>query len=64
MDVMRTNEELIQLYKEGLIGPNVIRNREIIDKVNGMPGKLSGRVRHVAALMGLNIRTIYRILKI
>ena len=63
MDVIRSNKELIQLYKEGLIGPNVIRNRDIKDKISGMPGKLSTRVRHLSNTTGLNIRTIYRIIK-
>ena len=61
---MTEKEKLLRsLYRDGLIGPTVVRNIDIRDKINSLPGKLSGRVKIVAHDIGLSERQVYRVLE-
>lgn len=58
-----TKQQLEQLYRDGLISYTILRDKDIRDKIDSLPGKLSIRVKHVAYSMKLSLSTIYRAIK-
>ena len=60
----RTKEDLEQLYRDGLISYTILRDKDIRDKIDSIPGKLSNKVKIVAEHLGLSTRTIYRAIQI
>ena len=62
-----TEEErnlLVRLYKRGLVSETVIFYVDIEQKIKSLPfGKLSHKVKKVAADSGVSVHTIYRALR-